>query len=624
MDQFKQLLSNKCFLLLFINTLETQRQFSIKDRVNVASLITIIFMDKMDYLTDILSILLYQFIEKSVRCNKHPQLMLRRTESVVEKMLSNWMALHMYDYLRSKSGRSLFMLFSALKHQIEKAPVDQCSNEARYSLSEDALLKENIEYQQIEVQLLNDGLIDSFNLLEHQNKTYQTVKLNDCDTISQVKSKILDVLYRNTPYSMRPSINNLDLEWRQPNSNHSVILQDDDPSSLEINGWRRVNTLRHYGVHTAALMRLIIKPKSIETSITNCDLNNTSPSQCNSDYGTYGGLSSVLSSNGQNMFVKSLIQNHNQWHLVKPQAVYAYEQTHSNQLLSLTSTFKSKNSHLVNLNDKISLLSGLNHNFNRNTLSTSSILPNARLTNSNLNTTSFLNGVNAATTLNTTKHIPEIYLTRLLATKGTTQKFIDDFLGTILTVDDQFPQAVKWLFDLLDEAARMHSISDPTVVHSWKCNILPLRFWVNFVKNPELIFDIHKTPTIDSSLGVVAQLLMDICSDNDTRLGKDSPSNKLLFAKDLDVYKAKLNKFYEDIAASMPVGEHEMSARLDYLSNEHIGEFDSMIALKDLYVYAAMYASPIVDQLAANTFCVNVGLLDKFKQIIRNINGQCS
>jgi len=625
MDQFKQLLSNKCFLLLFINTLEQQRQFSIKDRVNVASLITIIFMDSMNYLNDILSILLYQFIEKSVRCNKHPQLMLRRTESVVEKMLANWLALHMYDYLRSKSGRSLFMLFSALKHQIEKGPVDQCSNEARYSLSEDALLKENIDYQQIEVQLLSDGLIDSFNLLEHnQNKNFQTIKLNDCDSISQVKSKILDVIYRNTSYSQRPSIHNLDLEWRQPNSNHSVILQDDDSSSLEINGWRRVNTLRHYGVHTNALMRLTIKPKSLENSIINCDLK-SSPSQCNSDYGTYG-LSSVLSSNvtnGQSMFMKNLIQSNNQWHLIKPQAVYAYEQTHSNQLLSLTSTFKSKNSHLVNLNDKISLLSGLNHNFNRNTLSTSSILPNSRLTSSNLNTTSFLNG-NSTMNHNTTKHIPEIYLTRLLATKGTTQKFIDDFLGTILTVDDQFPQAVKWLFDLLDEAARMHGISDPIVVHSWKCNILPLRFWVNFVKNPELIFDIHKTPTIDSSLSIVAQLLMDICSDNDTRLGKDSPSNKLLFAKDLDVYKTKLSKFYDDIAASMPVTEHEMSARLDYLSAEHAGEFDSMIALKDLYVYAAMYAGPIIDQLASNTFCVNVGLLDKFKNIVRNINGQCN
>ena len=33
----------------------------------------------------------------------------------------------------------------------------------------------------------------------------------DCDTISQVKSKILDAVYRNTPFSLRPSVHELDL-----------------------------------------------------------------------------------------------------------------------------------------------------------------------------------------------------------------------------------------------------------------------------------------------------------------------------------------------------------------------------------------------------------------------------
>ena len=33
----------------------------------------------------------------------------------------------------------------------------------------------------------------------------------DCDTISQVKHKILDALYRNTPFSLRPSIHEVDL-----------------------------------------------------------------------------------------------------------------------------------------------------------------------------------------------------------------------------------------------------------------------------------------------------------------------------------------------------------------------------------------------------------------------------
>lgn len=40
-------------------------------------------------------------------------------------------------------------------------------------------------------------------------------KVLDCDTISQVKSKILDALYKNTPFSMRPSIHEVDLGMYQ-------------------------------------------------------------------------------------------------------------------------------------------------------------------------------------------------------------------------------------------------------------------------------------------------------------------------------------------------------------------------------------------------------------------------
>jgi len=36
-------------------------------------------------------------------------------------------------------------------------------------------------------------------------------KLLDCDTITQAKEKALDALFRNTPFSQRPSIHNVDL-----------------------------------------------------------------------------------------------------------------------------------------------------------------------------------------------------------------------------------------------------------------------------------------------------------------------------------------------------------------------------------------------------------------------------
>lgn len=54
---------------------------------------------------------------------------------------------------------------------------------------------------------------------------------------------------------------------------------------------------------------------------------------------------------------------------------------------------------------------------------------------------------------------------------------------------------------------------------------------MNFIKNPDFIFDINKTATVDTCLSVIAQTFMDACSTTEHRLGKDSPSNKLLFAK---------------------------------------------------------------------------------------------
>lgn len=106
----------------------------------------VVLMGKMEYATEVLRSLLLRLIDKSVG-TKHPQLMLRRTESVVEKMLTNWMALCMYNYLKEYAGSSLFLLFKAIKYQIEKGPVDAITHDARYSLSEERLLREQIEHE---------------------------------------------------------------------------------------------------------------------------------------------------------------------------------------------------------------------------------------------------------------------------------------------------------------------------------------------------------------------------------------------------------------------------------------------------------------------------------------------
>lgn len=75
---------------------------------------------------------------------------------------------------------------------------------------------------------------------------------------------------------------------------------------------------------------------------------------------------------------------------------------------------------------------------------------------------------------------------------------------------DAVPMAVKYLFDFLDDEAENARIIDPDVVHTWKNNALSLRFWVNMIKNPEFVFDINKSHTVDACLSVIAQVCMGV------------------------------------------------------------------------------------------------------------------
>uniref|UniRef100_A0A146MHQ7 Plexin-B n=2 Tax=Lygus hesperus TaxID=30085 RepID=A0A146MHQ7_LYGHE len=529
MLQFEQLIKNKYFILAFIETLEEQDTFSIRDKVNVASLIMVVIMGNMEFATDILKNLLLRLIEKSV-VSKHPQLMLRRTESVVEKMLTNWMALCMYKYLKDYAGSSLFLLYKAIKYQIEKGPVDAITHDARYSLSEERLLREQIQH----------GMV-TLHLVQEESDEKIVCKVLDCDTISQVKSKILDALCKNLPFSLRPSIHDVDLEWRHGRGGH-LTLQDEDLTTKSVCGWKKLNTLEHYGVKESAVMSIIPRRKDTYNGLYKQFQNCTSPYLDNS-------IPTILSTNGD---VETAGNSH-LYHLVKPLEDHPY----------ITSK------------------------------------PSER----------------------THKAIPEIFLTRLLSTKGTIQKFVDDFFNTILTANEALPPAVKWLFDLFDEAAKRHNISDNEVIHAWKSNSLPLRFWVNFIKNPDFIFDINKTTTVDSCLSVIAQTFMDACSTTDHRLGKDSPSNKLLFAKDIPQYREMVSKFYCDVALIPQITDQELSTAMQQLSAQQVGYFHTISALKELYIYVTKYNDQIHESLETEPTCKKLNLSLKLDNVACILEG---
>ena len=80
-------------------------------------------------------------------------------------------------------------------------------------------------------------------------------------------------------------------------------------------------------------------------------------------------------------------------------------------------------------------------------------------------------------------------------------------------------------------------------VHAVNVCSLPLRFWVNVIKNPDFVFDVHKSNIVDSCLSVVAQTFMDCCSMSEHKLSKDSPSSKLLYAKDIPKYRKWVERY---------------------------------------------------------------------------------
>lgn len=517
LNLFAQLINNKIFLLTFIRTLEMQRSFSMRDRGNVASLIMTVLQGKLEYATDVLKQLLSDLIEKNLENKNHPKLLLRRTESVAEKMLTNWFAFLLHKFLKECAGEPLFMLHCAIKQQMEKGPIDSITGEARYSLSEDKLIRQQIEYKTLILNCVNP---------DNENSPEIPVKALNCDTITQVKEKILDAVYKNVPYSQRPRAVDMDLEWRQGRIAR-VVLQDEDITTKIEGDWKRLNTLMHYQVSDRSVVALVPKQTSSYNIPASASISRTSISRYDSTF-RYTGSPDSLRSRAP-MITPDLESGVKVWHLVK-------NHEHGDQKEG----------------DRGS------------------------------------------------KMVSEIYLTRLLATKGTLQKFVDDLFETLFSTvhrGSALPLAIKYMFDFLDEQADRHGIYDTDVRHTWKSNCLPLRFWVNVIKNPQFVFDIHKGSITDACLSVVAQTFMDSCSTSEHRLGKDSPSNKLLYAKDIPNYKNWVERYYADIAKLPAISDQDMNAYLAEQSRMHASEFNMLSALNEIYSYITKYSVELITAL---------------------------
>ncbi|XP_059367216.1 plexin-C1-like isoform X2 [Carassius carassius] len=500
---FAVLIRDKQFLSCFVHALEEQKNFSIRDKCTVASLLTLALHGDLLYLTEVMEDLLQTLMDQS--SNANPKLLLRRTESIVEKLLTNWMSVCLYGFLRESVGQPLFLLVSALTQQISKGPVDSVTEKALYTLSEDWLLCQAQDFEALKLNVVF--------AVGTEGEVSESLEVNalTCDTIQQVKEKILQTFQRKFGFPFQQS---RDIEIEYEKEGRFVMLQEVDESS-EIRGHvTMLNTLKHYQVGDGSCIKVI-------TTKVHAPLRSQSSVK-----------------DDKNFAVKY-------FHLVDPDI--------DNDL--------SKHPEKKALKFK------------------------------------------------------EMYLTKLLSTKVAVHSFVENLFRSIWGLpNNRAPMAIKYFFDFLDVQAERKKISDPDVLHIWKTNSLPLRFWVNILKNPDFVFsDLEKTPHLDGCLSVIAQAFMDSFSLVEQHLDKHSPTNKLLYGKDIPRYKQEVKSYYKLVRDQPSVSSQELKVFLQGESKKHRNEFNESVALRELCKYMLRYFSKVSQKLE------QTGAPDKLKEDMQHV-----
>ncbi|KAG1953327.1 plexin-B1 [Pimephales promelas] len=487
-EAFAVLIRNKQFLSCFVHALEEQKNFSIKDKCTVASLLTLALHGDLVYLTEVMEDLLQSLMDQS--SNANPKLLLRRTESIVEKLLTNWMSICLYGFLRESVGQPLFLLVSALTQQISKGPVDSVTEKALYTLSEDWLLCQAQDFEALKLKVVF--------AVGTGGEVSEPLEVNalTCDTVQQVKEKILQTFQRKFGFPYTQQFREIEIEYEKEGK--FVMLQEVDETS-EIRGHvTMLNTLKHYQVGDGACIKVI-------TTRVHAPLRS------------------------QNSVKDDVNFSIKYFHMVDPDV----------------ETDLSKHPEKKALKFK------------------------------------------------------EMYLTKLLSTKVAVHSFVETLFKSIWGLpNNRAPMAVKYFFDFLDVQAERKKISDPDVLHIWKTNSLPLRFWVNILKNPDFVFsDMVKTPHLDGCLSVIAQAFMDSFSLTEQHLDKHSPTNKLLYAKDIPQYKQEVKSYYKMVKDQPSISSQELKLFLQDESKKHQNEFNESAALRELYKYMLRYFSEVSQKL---------------------------
>ncbi|XP_052080619.1 plexin-B-like [Mytilus californianus] len=136
---------------------------------------------------------------------------------------------------------------------------------------------------------------------------------------------------------------------------------------------------------------------------------------------------------------------------------------------------------------------------------------------------------------------------------------------------------------------------DPEVLQSWKNEFYATRIWAPLIGKPDILFDVNVPGHVGPCLDILRQVFVECFTQTAHKVNKDSPSQKLLFHKDIPRYRKLIGPFFKRVE---PVNDQAFWSEIDELSNKQKAElkFSRQLILHQIYnSFIGKYRSEIIE-----------------------------
>ncbi|XP_071816262.1 plexin-B-like isoform X3 [Apostichopus japonicus] len=577
MDSFGQLLRRNQFIQVVLRTLEDSLIVSF-ERANIASHLTLcLVLDEKHFILTQLLLRLSKLRIQEIKGESSPNYedLFESGDSFHEMLLSNWFFISLYDYM-DKVGRALQELNYAIKFAIQMGPIDAVTGKSQFTINDKNLLESQVTFHEMIVQVL----------FKVKQERLVQIRFVSVDTISQVKSKILDHFYMNQIYSKHPLPEYFDLVWH-PQKGVSHILTNEE-NTTDKDGWRKLNLLSNYKINDSDCIELRLKEEN-----KHLDLFSPTEGDCENSADEDYEYVSLLEAAKHLKRTAGNVKKDDVDYLVPDKAAGNVKKDDVDYLVP----------------DK-----GINseQTYDYPEQSTGCKLWHLR----KVQKTSSPENVDEG---NEEEPINDIVLPYLAATKTTIHRYVDEmFNAFMVTNEDKIPLMIKHIFDFFDSQAAQ--LNNPNLARKWKDGMLPLGLWAFLLNNPTLIYDIPNCSYVKACLQTLVQILHDICQLRDEEIPDDSSPSRKLYSHLLRAYSAKLDKYYSLVQRMKPPTKKSMILENRKVEEKFKHTFDLASTRYQLFHMLAKYRIEIFEALQSDQDCSDHTFANQFWTIFHTLS----